>query len=79
MTVLSLREIAMRWPGIVLIAACSLSSGVVVGRFTATPAPVPDEFEIKSAGSNNHAVIKVNKRTGQTWVKNLHGNWTPMQ
>lgn len=66
-----------------LVAMCCVTVGLVagfgVGRFTATPAPVPDEYEIKSAGFNNAQVLKVNKRTGQTWIKNEHGNWTPMR
>lgn len=77
-TVLSLREIIMRWTWIVLIAVCSLGTGFGVGRLTATPAPVPDEFEIKSTGLGNRTVLKINKRTGQTWSKNEHGNWSPM-
>lgn len=68
----------MRRPWIVLVAACCAVTGFGVGRFTATPEPVPDRFEIKSAGFDNRTVLKINTRTGQTWSKNEHGNWTPM-
>ena len=66
-----------------LVAMCCVTVGLVVGfgagRFTAAVPPVPDEFEIKSAGFNNHAVLKINKRTGETWLKNQNDAWVPVR
>ena len=61
MTDISLRDLVMRWPWIVLIAGCSVMTEFGACRFSANVAPVPDESEIKSAGYNNAQVFKINR------------------
>ncbi len=68
----------MRWYWVVLLTCCTSAAGFGAGRFTAAPAPVPDQYELKNYGMNGIGVIKLNKRTGQTWVKNERGHWAPM-
>lgn len=64
----------MRWPGITVIAALFLGAGFGLGRITATVAPVPEQWEIKSV---QNVTLKVDKRTGQTW-RLWNNAWQPM-
>lgn len=63
----------MRWPVVLLVAACAAGAGFGAGRFTAAPAPVPDQWEIRTYGYNNNHAMKLNKRTGETWRQGDHG------